>query len=162
MKKLTTYDIGYIMKKFKLKSIEDFDEFGLRLKYFSSGCSRKVYTIRGYPDLVVKIPEECPEPSAVRHAKNEIKAYQVIKRSTKKYKELQPHVPEIYAWNSDGVILMKKYKFVNRGNAKSEALQKVAERLFPYNGDTDTYVENLGRDEKGNLICIDMGCFFNW
>jgi len=177
--KLTTYDIAYIMKKFRLKTVEDFADFGLNLKEIGRGCSRIAYSIRGY-NLVVKIPFDGMGEdgtvlstktarkylnSAKRHARQEYKAYRrIANKNTKKYKVLRPHLPEIYCITKDGVILMKKYRRTKIGwaNKQLKYIRRHADFLFPENGGTDIYGENVGRDEDGTLIILDMGCFFSW
>jgi hypothetical protein len=160
--KLSTYDISYIMKKFRLKTVEDFAEFGLILKKLGKGCSRIVYYIRGY-DLVVKIP--LGDKSSRRHAAQEHKAYsRIANKKVKKYNILKKYLPEIYCYTEDGVILMKKYKRLGgyRDTPELRRVSATANFLFPENGDTDTYWENLGRDSKGNLVILDFGCYFSW
>jgi len=166
--KLTVYDISYIMKKFRLKTVEDFADFGLRLTAIGSGCSRNVYAIRGY-NLVVKIPfgdDKGELKSARRHAMQEYKAYRrIANERIKKYKPLRKYLPEIHCHTKDGLILMDKYKVVGYGKKYEKEIQEIrrhANYLFPENDGTDMYGENIGRDAEGNLVILDFGCFFRW
>lgn len=160
--KLTTYDISYIMKKFRLKTVEDFADFDLKLTFIGSGASRNVYAIRGY-NLVVKIPMEGKSPK--RHALQEHKAFKRIANvGVKKYAPLRKHLPKLYCCTKDGVILMEKYKpcGYKRNQKVIREIKRHADYLFPDNGDTDMYGENLGKDSKGNIIILDFGCYFSW
>ncbi len=163
MNKLSTYDITYIVKKFRLKSVEDFADFGLRLRKIGEGCSRIAYSIRGY-NLVVKIPGDFK--SARRHARQEYKAYKRIKNErVKKYKPLRKYLPVIHCCTKDGVILMDRYKpcgWGRKDTKDSREVRRHADYLFPDNEGTDIGGENLGRDENGNIRILDFGCFFRW
>jgi hypothetical protein len=167
MSKLTTNDICRLIKKFRPRTREDFEPFGLRLKVIGEGFSRTVYSIYGYPGLVVKIPDKDGSPR--RHSLNEIRAYKrLTNKKVKKYRKLWKHVPKFYAWTRDGVILMKRYKVCRKASIISSLGKRVrvignlCGYLFPENEDVDVYPENMGLDEKGNLKILDLGCFFYW
>ncbi len=160
--KLTTYDISYILKHYRPKTLEEFKEFGLTLLSCGKGCSRDVYKLRGY-NLVVKIPNGLV--SSIRHSAQEMKAYHLI-RTRKKYRELRKYLPKIHQSTKDGVILMDYYKKCDYGEKDSKEIRRIrqiSDYLFPKNENgTDMYGENLGRDAKGRLHILDFGCFFSW
>ncbi len=162
-KKLSINDIVYIIQKFRPTTLDDFMDFGLKLIKRGEGCSRIAYKIRGY-DLIVKIP--CKDKSAKRHALNEYKAYKrITNKSTKKYKKLRQYAPKIYCCSEDGVILMKLYTtcgWKKKDYKRTTVARNLAGYLFPENDGTDAYGDNMGTDEKGKIVFLDMGCFFKW
>ena len=168
MKKLTTRAIALMLLKQCPKTKEDFASLGLRLRPIGEGCSRTVYSIHGHPGLVVKIPDR--DGSSRRHSMSEIRAYKrLTNKDVKKYKKLWKYVPRFYAWTNDGVILMKRYKACPNDTRHKSSLGKrvrvianLCGYLFPENEDVDVYPENMGRDDKGNLKILDLGCFFHW
>jgi hypothetical protein len=162
--KLAIHDISYIINKFRLRTVEDFKDYGFRLHYRGKGCSRKVYSIHGYPHLVVKLLLSS-ERSAKRHALNEYKAYKrLTNRRVKKYRKLWRYVPKIYSCSKDGVILMKRYKPCDYRRRVKEinVMRNLACYFFPENDGLDVYGDNVGRDEKDRLVYLDLGCFFSW
>jgi hypothetical protein len=158
MKKLTKYDITHIIRRYEPKTMKEFADFGLRIRYVGEGCSREVWQIIGY-GLVVKIPKD--GPSAKRHAEQEHKAWLRIKRSKKKYKALRPYLPNIYCCTKNGIILMEKYRQCYETTTTHNIVGALVKDLFPTD-DGDIYSENMGKDKKGRLVILDFGCFFPW
>lgn len=153
MKKLTTYDITYIIRRFDLKTREDFKDFGLKLKHVGSGAFRKVYQIVGY-DLVVKIPRGVGWDKA--HSKTEWYAYKRLKK-LKKYKFLHKYLPNMYCCSKSGTILIDKHTFKGRS---MDQIHKLRTECYDIFGDScDIYGQNVGLDKKGNLKIVDFGCF---
>lgn len=158
MKKLTLYDLEYIIKKFEPKTREEFADFGLKLKAIGSGAYRQVYEIIGY-EVVVKIPTFLSEEGG-SHSRIEWNAFKKVSK-IKKYKQLRPFLPKIYTCSRNGIVLMKKYDSV-KGKRRLfriqlTQIQEILDDLFDGSW-LDIYWQNVAI--HGNkLKIIDFGCF---
>ncbi len=143
------------------------------LQYIKSGAFRHVFQIIGLP-LVVKFPyceddqlleDGNPDPDriamGVQHSKREMKALERILSSVRKYTYLHKYMPTVYYSNQrTGVIVMHKYTGLpnsSKSNDISEAIRRDIQDIFATAGDIHSY--NLGKDERGNVVVFDLGCF---
>jgi hypothetical protein len=144
------------------KTIKELRKLGIRCKLISSGAFRNVYKILTVP-LVIKFPN-CDEGK--EHTLNEVKAVKKINR-LRKYKKLRQFMPEIYHSNSAGVILMYMYTVLE--SFTYEYKQVVSGLMFiiieliyageKWDEDFDVHGGNLGFDEVGNVVFVDLGYF---
>jgi hypothetical protein len=154
MKKLTTYDIAYIIRRFDLKTRQDFKDFGLTLKYKRSGAFRATYQIVGY-NLIVKIPIGDFYYNK-EHSLDEWRMYKRLSK-LKKYKTFHKYLPEIHCCSPSGVILMEKYSLKGERAKATAQVRNIAYTLF--GSSCDVYKQNVGLDKKGQLKILDFGCF---
>ncbi len=143
------------------------------LQYIKSGAFRHVFQIIGLP-LVVKFPyceddqlleDGSPDPDrvsmGVRHSKREMKALERIQCSVRKYTQLHKYMPIVYYSNKrTGVIVMHKYiQLPNAPNSTAIAREVAEDICKALPGATDIHSYNIGKDERGNVVVFDLGCF---
>ena len=165
--KVNTYkvkDIVKILKKENPRNVTEMydleSKYELCFMYLDSGSFREVYEIVDYP-LVLKVPNEIDSDDDAKdgdgwtHAQNELRAVRVINQK-KKYEEIRKHMPKILWYNSDGVILMRRYKSVKRETKRLRevvnTMEEILERPFDSTG-----FSNWGKDESGEFILLDLG-----
>ena len=164
---MTIYDIEYIIKKFEPRTIEEFADFGLKIRAIGSGAYRRVYEIVGY-GLVVKIPMNREsgydfedDKDSIEHAKLEWSAYKSLKKK-KKYKSIKSFLPKIYACSKSGIVLMKKYERIvgkkKEINKRLKTLQHLLRNMFE-GDECDAWWQNVALTKKGKLVLFDFGCF---
>lgn len=154
---------------------------GVSLTYLSEGVFRRAYQIGNLP-LVAKFPyfggddyskfrknnkyRDDEFAAAIHHSNIEMKALKRILRSKKKYKPVQPYMPKVYHCNAKtGVVIQHKYTALpeNKESHKlcaniEKAVVKVLGHWKTYR-DFDCHTANVGKDENGNLVILDLGCF---
>jgi hypothetical protein len=139
------------------KTVKELIKLGIKCKLISSGAFRDVYKILTVP-LVIKFPTY---DDGKEHTLNEVKAVKKIKR-LRKYKELKRFMPEIYHSNSAGVILMYEYKPLDGDVIISQLMAIIVKLIYqgePWEDNFDVHSGNLGLDEDGNVVFIDLGYF---
>jgi hypothetical protein len=107
--------------------------------------------------------------SGIVHSRVEMRALRRILRSRRKYKSLARYMPKIYHHNSDtGTVLMHKYRKPKTSPRFEAVCKDIEEKIVAITKDTKWASQdgldldnpgNIGRDEKGNLVLLDLGCF---
>jgi hypothetical protein len=145
------------------------------LTYLSEGAYRRTYQIGNLP-LVIKFPycsdwyEDKPIEernyalsNGIKHSNTEMRSLRRILRSKGKYVKLHRYMPKVYHFNpATGAVLMHKYRNPNRTTRKFnrmlERIDAEAQAVMKKWVDVDN-PGNIGYDEKGRVVILDLGCF---
>jgi len=145
-----------------------------------SGSYRTVYTLKGFPDLVIKFPESHFDSKSIgtypqfqqpqfkspeAHIEAEMDNIKII-NSTARYAVLRPHIPTIYFYDPvTHVQVAKRYRPTPAGSYKftkplTELFEKTLRLREPkdyrYAG-SDFAFSNIMLDENDRLIVVDLG-----
>lgn len=161
-KHFTTSQIIRRLKRLKPKTLLDtLNNCYLPLQFLFSGSFRDVYHIVG-TRLVVKIPNNCfGEEDSASHSQAEVKWVKRLR--AKKYAAFHKYLPRIYYANKHGVILMRRYYEMENTKLTRKLCETLEEDLKEnvkqLNYELDIRTDNMGRDEKGRPVILDLGLF---
>jgi hypothetical protein len=175
MTTMTTQEVIKTLKEHKPETVEDliiYCEFPL--KHEGGGAFREVYHILG-TNLVVKVPiidtdftDDCFSNN-IEHARIEYRSWKRIMRSKRKYKSIQPLMPEFHYFNAKtGIALVERYTNLSKEDmedpdiccevARLGYLVSSITKVTDVDIETSKY-DNIGFDVSGNFKIIDLGCF---
>lgn len=156
------------MSRFRQRKPSDVEEAlskcGVTLRHLDSGAFRKTYQVGELP-LVVKFPRNT---SGIAHSAIEMRVHKRIKRARKRYKPLLKYMPTIYHHEPvTGVIVMRMYTPLGWNDTNSEICHGLEEKIanaikhtkWAAKWGLDCSPTNVGRDAKGKLVLLDLGCF---
>ena len=143
------------MNRFRPTSQEEFeDAISLNLVHLDSGCFREAYVIKG-TRIVIKFNLD---PAMKYHARREMR---VIKRifHRKSLRHLRRYVPKVYYQDyKNGVIVMELLSKVGKISAEAGG---VIDQMFQdtfKRGGSDANYTNLGKNGRGQIKVLDLGC----
>jgi len=145
------------LKKIHPTSAADLRRGKIKFRFLDEGCYRKVYSILG-TGTVIKFPFAAKKEylsDSIAHALREMMAFSKVRKRRK----FRKHLPKIYYQDLlNGVMLMKEYRRGGTDDWKEKALIRRFRNSFRSPcGDLGWY--NMGRDEKGTNIFLDLGLF---
>lgn len=169
-----------VVSRFRQKKPKNAEEALVKcevpLTFLQEGAFRRAYQIGRLP-LVVKFPyftsycstieaQQARLEVGINHSAIEIKARKRVLRSKKRFAPLAKYMPMIYHHNPEtGVVLVHKYKvkpYAKRFSGQCRDIEREVIKAMGDNGlegfDCDN-PNNIGLDEKGNLVILDLGCF---
>lgn len=149
------------MNKYHPKTAREFRKMcKIPLKLVGSGSYREAYRVGDLP-IVVKFLLDCDDCSSIEHARIEYKMYKRILQSKRKYRLIKQFMPKIHLFDSKtGVSVMKTYRLVKyEKDSKHNELDYLVQRATGKEYCDVNNSGNLGKDEKGRLKFLDLGCF---
>lgn len=147
------------------------------LTFIQEGAFRRAYQVGRLP-LVVKIPyftkyqtsveaQQSRLEVGINHSAVEVRARKRVLRSKKRFAPLHKYMPMIYHHNpTTGVVLMHKYRMEKNSGRRYEKGCEIEREVIkamgssqPDEGFDCDNPGNIGRDEKGKWVILDLGCF---
>lgn len=166
MRKATIRSVVKTFHTIKPRTPQDtLQECGVSLRYLSSGCFRDVYRVDDLP-VVVKYPRGDDAADNIQHAGDEWHGMRRIVANRKRFTLLVDYMPHLYYFDAaTGVTLMHEYKPLPPRHHLWSEIQKIDDCVSTtLHRSWDNHVANLGLDDKGHLVIVDLGClgFTEW